>query len=173
MDAYRVCQCRVANPDWAANRFALQAFSVAFALLGVLWGLSSWAYQHQAQKDSEVSEEALLHTYRFQDALKQIRNPVSFGTETNNLERGNHESKNQFQLRKQYALYGIRAEKHTQTFSDLKLSAFQVRARFDDEYSQRLIDLLNYHYEVLGAAIALFRLQQRTTFRTEGQYDEH
>lgn len=147
--------------------------SAIVALWFAIYGIDSWRREHIGRKRTDTAEEALALMYEAADAIEHIRHPVSFGSEHGEIERGESESEEQWQARRNANVAFVRYNQYQELFNKLHAMRYRFMALFGKEKAEPLIQLRRVVNEVLSAANALSRLWPRGHFRTDKQWENH
>lgn len=147
--------------------------STIIALWVAIYGIDSWRREHIGRKRADTAEETLALMYEASDAIEHIRHPVSFSTEYGEIERGDRESEQEWQARKNANVAFVRYNQHQELFNKLYAMRYRFMAQFDTDKTQPLIEIHTAVSEVLAAANALSRLWPREYFSTDEQWESH
>ncbi|MDH4284901.1 MAG: hypothetical protein OEV35_06240 [Gallionellaceae bacterium] len=147
--------------------------SAIIALWSAIYGIDSWRREHIGRKKADTAEEALALVYEAADAIEYIRHPISFGSEHGEIERGESESVEQWQARRNANVAFVRYNKHQELFNKLHAMRYRFMAQFGKEKVEPLNEVRRVVNEVLTAANALSRLWPRAHFRTDDQWEKH
>lgn len=156
--------------DWIE---ALKQISVLIAAWVALYGIDSWRREHSGKRRLELAEDSLALFYEAADAIKHIRAPFSFFSETDTIERGERESEEQFQARKNASVVFVRYNGYQELFSKLHASRYRFMAQIGKDEAKPFDDLRSVVNEITGAARILARLWVRDQFRTDEQWQQH
>lgn len=147
--------------------------SAIIAIWAAIYGIDSWRSEHIGRKNADTAEETLALMYEASDAIAHIRHPVSFGSEHGEIERGESESENQWQARRNANVAFVRYNQYQELFNKLHAMRYRFMAQFGKQKAEPLIEIRSVINEVLSAANALSRLWPREDFRTEEQWQRH
>jgi hypothetical protein len=147
--------------------------SAIIALWVAIYGIDSWRREHIGKKRADTAEEALALIYEAFDAIEQIRHPFSIRDEHNDIKRGERESIEKWQARKDANVVFVRYNKHQEIFNKLHAMRYRFMAQFGAEKAEPLLEVRKVIIEVLSAANTLSRLWPKSDFRTDKQWDEH
>lgn len=95
-----------------------------------VYGIHSWRRDFLGKRQIELAEETLALFYKAHDAVRAIRNPGSFASESDGRVRPEGEEPHQTDVRDIAYIVHKRIEQHDETFSKLHAIRYQVMARF-------------------------------------------
>lgn len=140
----------------------IRDLSILLATLVAAYGFDSWRREHIGKRRIELAEEALALFYEARDAIAQIRNPGSFSDETKELSRGDHESEEEFQARKNASIVFVRYNSHKELFGKLYAMRYRFMAQMGPGSAKPFDDLQSVVSQIFLAARMLARLWSRT-----------
>ena len=76
----------------------ITAVSVAIAALAFAVGINAWRREFVRKRRIELAEDILARFYEAQDAIREIRNPFSYGREGTTRKRSEHETPEESKL---------------------------------------------------------------------------
>lgn len=156
--------------DWIEG---LKQISVLVAAWVAIYGIDSWRREHTGKRRLELAEDSLALFYEAADAIKHIRSPFAFSSETDTIERGERESDEEFQARKNASVVFVRYNGYKELFSKLYAMRYRFMAQIGKTEAKPFDDLHSVVNEVTGAARVLARLWVRDQFRTDEQWEHH
>lgn len=147
--------------------------SAIVAIWVAIYGIDSWRREHMGRKRSDTAEEALALMYEAADAIEHIRHPVSFSNEHGEIARGERESDEQWQARKNANVAFARYNRYQELFNKLHAMRYRFMAQFGKDKAAPLIEIRRVVNEILSAASTLSRLWPRDHFGTEEGWVNH
>ncbi|WP_010605909.1 hypothetical protein [Pseudoalteromonas maricaloris] len=151
----------------------IKEISLLIGIWVAIYGIDSWRREHKGKREIELAEDCLSLFYEAVDAVKQIRHPVSHPSETQDIERGKHESDAQFQARKDASVVYHRFNQHQELFNKVYASRYKFMSQIGKEESKPFDELRAITNEILFSARMLSRLWARDNFKTEEQLEKH
>ena len=82
----------------------LKEISLLIGIWVAIYGIDSWRREHKGKRQIELAEETLALFYEARDVIAYIRNIVSYGSETENIVRGEGEPEEKYEARKQASI---------------------------------------------------------------------
>ncbi|MGI9306619.1 MAG: hypothetical protein ACR2P5_04865 [Gammaproteobacteria bacterium] len=147
------------------------------SILGVagmaMYGLDAWRREHTGRRQIELAEETLALFYEARDVIKHIRAPMSFGSETADIERVEGETEQDWVARRNASVAYRRYDSHRDLFSRIHSLRYRFMAQIGRTEAEPFQELRSIVTEILSAADALARLWPRGHFRTEDQLEVH
>lgn len=151
----------------------LNQVSILIGIWVAIYGIDSWRREHTGKRQIELAEDALALFYEASDAIKHLRHPLSFSSETESIERGKSESDSEFQARKNASVVFKRYNEHHELFNKLYAMRYRFMAQFGKEKAKPFDDLRSIVTEITGSARVLARLWSREHFHSDAQWDAH
>lgn len=139
----------------------IRDLSILLAALVGAYGFDSWRREHTGKRRIELAEEALALFYEARDAIAQTRNPGSFSDETKDVTRGEGESEEQFQARKNASIVFVRYNAHKELFGKIYALRYRFMAQIGSASAKPFDDLHTVVSEIFLAARMLARLWSR------------
>lgn len=151
----------------------LEQISILIGIWVAIYGIDSWRREHRGKRQVELAEDALSLFYEAQDAIAGMRHPASYVSETEHIERGEHESEKAFEARKNAAIVFVRYEKHSELFNKIHAMRYRFMALIGKEEAKPFEDLRAIVNEIFIAARMLGRLWPQEYFRKDGDREKH
>ena len=108
----------------------ITSISVAIAAISFVVGVSAWKREFVGKRRIELAESVLALFYEAEDAIREIRNPFSFGGEGNTRKRAEGEREEESRLLDQAYVVFERYEKREKLFAQLRSMKYRVMASF-------------------------------------------
>jgi hypothetical protein len=156
--------------DWTEG---LKQIGILVAAWVAVYGIDSWRREHAGKRRIELAEDSLALFYEAADAIKHIRHPFGFSSETATVERGEKESDAEFTARKNASVVFVRYNQYKELFSKLYAMRYRFMAQIGKAEAKPFDDLHAIINEITGAARVLARLWMRDQFRAEQQWEQH
>jgi hypothetical protein len=143
------------NPAWLdifnAISASVVALSALFAAIFAARGLSAWRLELVGRRKYELAEEILLAVRQFEEIMRFMRSPISFGSEIAEIKRGEGESEEEHRLRATYAMAHLRYEKKADYFARLRALQFRSGVVLGEKYEAPIEKAVKIVDEVLHA----------------------
>jgi hypothetical protein len=97
----------------------LKEISLLIGIWVAIYGIDSWRREHTGKRQIELAEETLALFYEAKDVITYIRHPAGYSSETDNLERGENESEENYKARKQASIVFKRYNEHQELFNKI------------------------------------------------------
>lgn len=152
---------------------AIAVVATTVTTMLALYGIDAWRREHTGKRRIELAEDALALFYEAADVVAQIRSPISFGHEHQDLVRGDAETDAEFEARKRASIVFVRLAPHTELFSRLHAMRYRFMAQIGKDKAQAFVDLRVIVNEIQSAAHMLARLWPRDQFRDQVALDAH
>lgn len=130
----------------------ISAFAVLIAALSFLAGVSAWKREFVGKRQIELAESVLAMFYEAEDAIREVRNPFSFGGEGKSRKRGEHEREEESQLLDQAYIVFERYQKREQLFAQLRSTRYRVMSAFGPTAAEPFDELNKVLNEIFSAA---------------------
>ncbi len=147
--------------------------SILIGIWVAIYGIDSWRREHVGKRQLELCEDTLALFYEARDAIKNMRYPISFSQETEEIERGEHESEKEYQARENASVIFQRYNQYQELFNKIHASRYRFMAQIGKLESAPFDDLRNIVNEIMLSARMLARLWGRDHFRTDEQWQKH
>lgn len=102
-----------------------------------------------------------------------MRNPISYGHEVEEIERGEQESEVQYQARKNASVVFYRHNTYQELFNKIHASRYRFMSQVGKTEAVPFDDLRNILNEIVISARMLIRLWARENFPTDERWEEH
>lgn len=151
----------------------VQTVSIIIGIWVAIYGIDSWRREHRGKRQIELAEDTLSLFYEAKDALAYIRSPMSFSSETEEIERGENETEDQFEARKKASIVFVRFNNKSELFNKIHAMRYRFMALIGKEEAEPFINLRKIEDDIFFSARTLVRLWARNHFRTDEQWDKH
>ena len=151
----------------------LNQLSALVALWVAIYGIDSWRREHTVKRQIELAEESLALFYEAVDAVKYMRNPGSYSSETEDVLKDGSESDADYRARKQASIVFKRYRDNKELFSKLHAMRYRFMAQIGKDAAKPFDDLRAVVNEIQISASMLSRLWSRDYFRTPEQQESH
>jgi len=151
----------------------IKQISILIGIWVVIYGIDAWRREHIGKRQIELSEDTLALFYEASDAIKHMRHPASFSNETEEVERGAHETDARFQARKNAFVVFYRYNQYQELFNKIHASRYRFMAQIGKAEAAPFDDLRKITNEIVISARMLARLWARDHFRTDEQWEKH
>lgn len=156
--------------DWTEG---LKQIGILVAAWVAVYGIDSWRREHAGKRRIELAEDSLALFYEAADAIKHIRHPASYSSETAAVERGDNESDAAYEGRKKASVVFVRYNQYKELFGKLYAMRYRFMAQIGKAEAKPFDDLHLIVNEITSAARALATLWVRNQFRTDQQWEQH
>lgn len=127
------------------------ALTVMLAALSFTFGVTAWSREFRGKRRIEMAENVLAMFYEAQEAIKNIRSPVSFGGEGNSRPKMEGEVEEESKIRDQGYIPFERYKKYEELFSRLRSTKFTFMAMFGSDQDVPFNELTSVINQVLFA----------------------
>jgi len=155
--------------DWIE---LLKEISILVGIWIAIYGIDSWRREHKGKRQIELAEDTLALFYESADAIKHIRHPFSFLSETEDIERTAGESEREWHARKRASIVFRRYNDHQELFNRLHAMRYRFMSQIGKDEAAPFEELRNIVKEITVAARMLSRLWARENFGTEEQWEQ-
>lgn len=147
--------------------------SVLIGIWVAIYGLDSWRREHTGKRQMELAEDTLALFYEARDAISHIRHPMSYSTETDDVEKTDGETEQQWQARKNASVVFKRYNAYQELFGKLRAMRYRFMAQFGQEAAKPFDELQSIVSKIIVSARMLARLWARDHFPTEERWQKH
>lgn len=151
----------------------IKEVSLLIGIWVAIYGIDSWRREHTGKRQIELAEETLALFYEARDAIASIRHPVSWGSESDDIERGERESEKDYDARKRANIVFSRYNEHQELFNKIHSMRYRFMAQIGKEESVPFDELRSIVNEIFRSARMLARLWARDHFKTEEAREKH
>ena len=151
----------------------IQNISIFAASCSVFYGINAWKREYRGKRQIELAENTLALFYEAIEAIKNIRCPMSFSSETDKIKRNEGEDDKQFEARKNAFVVFNRYEAYNELFSKIHALRYRFMAQIGKKQSAPFDELRDVINEILGSARRLSRLWAQQQFSNDKQRDRH
>jgi len=130
----------------------LTSISVAIAAIAFVSGIRAWRREFVGKRRIELAETVLAFFYEAQDAIREIRNPISFVGEGSTRKRSEYESEEESRLLDQAYVVFERYQKREKLFAELRSMKYRVMATFGSEAGEPFDELNKVLNEIFASA---------------------
>jgi hypothetical protein len=148
----------------------LGLFATLTTICFAFYGVDSWRREHSGRRQIELAEDTLALFYEAADALKHIRHPASFGSETKDVTRQEGETDAEFSARKNASIVFVRTAKYSELFNKLHSMRYRFMAQIGKDEATPFEDIRRIVLDVENAASMLARMWPHKDFRTDEQF---
>lgn len=156
-----------------AFREILVQISIIAGIWFGIYRIVAWRREHRGKRQLELAEETLAMFYEASDAIKYIRHPGSYASESDSVIRGTQETDTQFQARKNAFVVFHRFNQYQELFNKIHASRYRYMAQIGKTDAAPFTDLREIENTIKSSARRLARLWAREQFRTDKQWEEH
>lgn len=135
----------------------ITAISALVAALSVLGGVTAWKREFIGKRRIELAEQVLAMFYEAEDAIRDLRNPVSFESESKSRTRALHESAEESTLLDRAYVVFERYKKREEFFAQLRAIRYRFMATFGASAGQPFEGLSKILNDIFSAAHMLGR----------------
>jgi hypothetical protein len=151
----------------------LNAILTVVTIMLALYGIDAWRREHSGRRRMELAEDTLALFYEASDALDQVRNPASFGSEYQDLTRGDSETNAEYDARRRASIVFSRFSTHSDLFNRLHAMRYRFMAQVGKAEAAPFDELRSVVNDVKLAAHMLSRLWSRDQFRDQAAFEVH
>lgn len=151
----------------------VKQISIILGIGVAFYGIDSWRREHTGKRRIELAEDALALFYEAVDAIKHMRHPASFSSETDDIEKGENETEDHYQARKNASVVFKRYNEHQETFNKLHAMRYRFMAQIGKDKAEPFNEIRKIINEITISARMLARLWGRSHFRTEELWIKH
>ena len=151
----------------------LKEISLLIGIWVAIYGIDSWRREHKGKRQMELAEETLSLFYEARDVIAYIRNIFSYSTETEGIARGENETKERYEARKQASIVFKRYNENQELFNKIHAMRYRFMAQIGKEQAEPFEELRKIVNEIFVSARMLSQLWSRRHFRTQEQEDKH
>lgn len=151
----------------------IEKISILVAIWVAIYGIDSWRREHRGKRQIELAEDALALFYEARDAISHIRHPAGYSSETEDVERGDHETDEQYEARKNASVVFVRYNQHSDLFNKLHAMRYRFMALIGKGEAEPFEELRRIENDIFLSARMLARLWARDHFRTDEQWEKH
>lgn len=155
---------------------AITSISVAIAAIAFVVGINAWKREFVGKRRIELAENVLALFYEAQDAIREIRNPFSFGGEGATRKRSEHEREEETKLLDQAYVVFERYQKREKLFAELRSMKYRVMASFGSKVAEPFDELTIILNEIFSSARILgtyYWKRQGGVQMNEAEYQHH
>ena len=120
---------------------AITSVSVAIAALSFVSGVAAWKREFIGKRQIELAESVLAMFYEVEDAIREIRNPISYGCEGKTRKRAENEVQAESQLLDQAYVVFERYQKRKKLFAELRSIKYRFMAAFGIQAGEPFTEL--------------------------------
>jgi hypothetical protein len=152
------------------------SISVAVAAIAFVVGINAWRREFVGKRKIELAETVLALFYEAQDAIREIRNPFSFGGEGTTRERQEYEREDESKILDQAYVVFERYQKREKLFAELRSMKYSAMATFGSSAGEPFEELNAIINEIFSAARILgthFWQRQGRVEMSEEEFQKH
>lgn len=151
----------------------INELSLFIGIWVAIYGLDAWRREHIGKRQIELAEDTLALFYEAEDVIKHIRHPMSYGHETEDIEKSQQETDAQFSARKNASVVFHRYNSHNELFNKLHASRYRFMAQIGVEEAKPFDDIRQIVNKVVLSARTLSRLWARNHFQNDDDWQRH
>ena len=151
----------------------LKEISLLIGIWVAIYGIDSWRREHKGKRQMELAEETLALFYEASDVIAYIRNILSYGSETESIARGENETEERYEARKQASIVFKRYNENQELFNKIHAMRYRFMAQIGKKQAEPFEELRKIVNEIFISARMLSQLWSRRHFRTQEQEDKH
>jgi len=151
----------------------IKQISILLGIFVAIYGIDSWRREHTGKRKIELAEDVLALFYEASDAIRHMRHPASYSSETEDVEKSPNETASQYQARKNASIVFSRYNTHKELFNKLHAMRYRFMAQIGKEEAKPFDELREIVNEITLAARILSRLWHREHFQTQEERDRH
>lgn len=148
----RAAELRRYVPNVMSATDVITSVSVAIAAVSFVVGVSAWKREFVGKRRIELAESVLALFYEAEDAIREIRNPVSFSDEGKTRKRAEGERDEESKLLDSAYVVFERYEKREKLFAQLRSMKYRVMASFGEGAGEPFNELNKVINEIFIAA---------------------
>lgn len=155
---------------------AIAAISVTVAALAFISGINAWRREFIGKRQIELAEDVLALFYEAQDAIREIRNPFSFGGEGETRKRAEREREEESKLLDQAYIVFERYQKREKLFAELRSVKYRVMATFGSNAGEPFDEISKVLNDVFSSARLLgtyYWQRQGHVWPNEEKFQKH
>lgn len=139
----------------------ITSVSVTVAAIAFVTGVFAWKREFVGKRRIDLAESVLALFYEAEDAIREIRNPFSFGGEGNTRKRSEHEREEESHLLDEAYVVIERYQKREQLFAQLRSMKYRFMATCGAVAGEPFDELTKVLNEIFIAAQVLSRYWPR------------
>lgn len=151
----------------------LNNISLFIAICVAIYGIDSWRRAHKGKRQIELAEETLALFYEARDVIAYIRNIFAYSSETEDIERGEKETDERYEARKQASVVFKRYNANQELFNKIHAMRYRFMAQIGKEQAEPFEELRKIVNEIFVSARMLSQLWSRHHFRSQEHEDKH
>ena len=156
--------------EWIDN---IRDVSILVGIWVAIHGLDSWRREHAGKRQMELAEDALALFYEARDAISYIRHPMSYSNDTEDVERTEGETEDQWHARKNASVVFKRYNAYQELFGKIRAMRYRFMAHFGREAAAPFGEINTILNKIIVSARMLSRLWARNHFTTEASWNKH
>ncbi len=106
----------------------LKELALLVGICVAIYGIDSWRREHTGKRQIELAEETLSLFYEAKDAISHIRHPASYVSETDEVVKGENETKKEYDARKSASVVFVRYNSYQELFSKIHSMRYRFMA---------------------------------------------
>jgi len=136
----------------------VNTLAIVIASIVAICGINAWRKEFRGKREIELAEEVLALFYEAKDAIRAIRNPISFQGEGKTRQAEENETPIEKEARDRVYFIYERFEKRQKVFNKLHAKRYQYMARFGRDSSKPFEDLREILIDIQVSANSLARI---------------
>lgn len=133
----------------------VNTLAIVIASIVAICGINAWRKEFQGKRKIELAEEVLALFYEAKDAIRAIRNPLSYQGEGKTRKPEENETPREKEARDRVYFVYERFEKRQEIFNKLHSKRYQFKARFGPEKDKPFEDLKDIVIDIQVSATSL------------------
>lgn len=151
----------------------IKDLSVVIGLWVIFYKIAAWHLEHRGKRNIELAEETLALFYEAKDVIAWMRHPIGFSNETDSIEKGERESKDQFEARKKASVVFVRYNQNKELFNKIQSLRYRFMAQIGKEKAKPFEELNKIVREIISSSHLLAILWSERYFETEEERKKH
>ncbi len=151
----------------------INQFSIFIGIWVAGYGIDAWRREHIGKRRIELAEDTLALFYEAKDAIRHIRNPMSFDHEISDIERQAGESDSAYRARKNASVVFARYRQNEELFNKIHAIRYRFMAQIGKDRANVFESLRSILNEITVAARMLAILWAKDHFRKDDQWEVH
>ena len=133
-------------------------------LIGIwvaIYGIDSWRREHIGKRRIELAEETLALFYEAVEAIKYMRSPASFASETEHVTKQESEDESDYRARKNASIVFKRYQDNKELISKIRSTRYRFMSQMGIEATKPFDDIHGIVSDIQFSANMLARLWAR------------
>ncbi|WP_285908111.1 hypothetical protein, partial [Pseudodesulfovibrio pelocollis] len=126
----------------------IRDLALTVGAIAALYGINVWKKEARWRKHSETAEQALLTVYEFENAIREIRSPFVWKSETEGIDKNINESEKDRTIKERMHVIATRHQRHQSTFNNLRTVRQKCKVVFCNQYDKVFEDCFSILREI-------------------------